>query len=352
MADISKIDKNFKVETKINKEGLLFRNADEACFKLHGVYRDGEKYRRLPESVAKASNSGVHGLHANTAGGRIRFVTNSAYVAISAKMSGVGKMSHFPLTGSVGFDLYEKKDGRQIYLKSFIPPFDVTDGYESLVELGEARVRELTINFPLYSNVDQLFIGLDEKASVSPAPDYTYPVPVVYYGSSITQGGCASRPGNAYQAMVSNWLDCDHINLGFSGSARGEDAIVDYMSTLDMSVFVCDYDYNAPNSEHLRATHEPLYKKIRAANPDLPIVFMTVPSSRLVPDRKICFDIIKATYENAVAAGDKNVYFIPGYELISDCDEDIATVDTCHPNDYGFYCMAKRVAEELKKILK
>ena len=103
--DITKIDKNFAVETKIEREGLVFLDAESAPFKIYGVYRDGDKFRRLPESVAEATSAGVLALHANTAGGRVRFVTDSPFIAISAYMGNVGKMPHFPFTGSIGFDL-------------------------------------------------------------------------------------------------------------------------------------------------------------------------------------------------------------------------------------------------------
>ena len=83
------------------------------------------------------------------------------------------------------------------------------------------------------------------------APEYRIKKPVVYYGSSITQGGCASKPGSSYESILSRRFDCDYINLGFSGTAKGEDEIVDYIKGLEMSVFVMDYDHNAPTTEHL-----------------------------------------------------------------------------------------------------
>ena len=124
--DISKIDKNFKVESKIEREGLTFYDIDEAPFKIYGVFYDAGKFRRLPESVAKSVSDGVYDLHAHTAGGRVRFKTDSPYVAIHAKMPNIGKMPHFALTGSAGFDLYANNQ----YVKSFVPPFDIEDGYE------------------------------------------------------------------------------------------------------------------------------------------------------------------------------------------------------------------------------
>ena len=340
MFDIAKVDKNFIIKTEIDKKDVKFYKIDEAPFKIYGVFRENGKYRRMPESVAKSVSEGVYALHANTAGGRVRFVTDSPYIAIYAKMDGLGKMPHFALTGSIGFDLYVDN----YYAKSFVPPFDIEDGYESIFELEKREQHEITINFPLYANVNELYIGLQEKAVLKEAKPYINKKPIVYYGSSITQGGCASRPGMSYQAIVSRAFDCDYINLGFSGSAKAEDEMIEYIKNLDMSVFVYDYDYNAPTAEHLEKTHEKMFKAIRKNNPLLPVIMMSRPKHFLTDDEKIRRRIIETTYQNAVSAGDKNVYFIDGDALTQLC-KDSGTVDNCHPTDFGFASMAKALIE-------
>lgn len=345
--DISKIDKNFAVETKIEREGLVFFDAESELFKIYGIYRDGEKFRRLPETVAQATNDGVWRLHANTAGGRVRFVTDSPFIAISAQMGEVGKMPHFAFTGSIGFDLYTGKQ----YLRTFTPPVNVEDHFEYIRDV-DGTLREYTINFPLYSEVKKLYIGLQEGCRLEAAPEYAITDPVVYYGSSITQGGCASRPGCAYQSIITRALDCDHINLGFSGNAKGEDAMAEYIAGLKMSAFVYDYDHNAPNPAHLAATHERMFKIIRAAQPELPVLMLTRPKYYLEETEKERLEIVRRTYENALTAGDQNVYFIPGPELLLDLVREEALVDNCHPADGGFISMAHVIGEKLKQILK
>ena len=126
--------------------------------------------------------------------------------------------------------------------------------------------------------------------------------------------------------------------------------MADYINTLPMSVFVYDYDYNAPSLEHYDRTHEPFYKKIRAAHPDLPIVIMTRPRHEkfLQPVEYERIEVARRTYENAKARGE-NVYFIPGYELMTLAGDEGA-VDTCHPTDLGFFSMAQRLSVELRKI--
>ena len=179
MLNISKIDSNFAIETKIDKENIKFYKIDELPFMVYGVFKENGKYRRMPENIAKSVSEGVYALHTNTAGGRVRFVTDSPYIAIHAKMDRVGKMSHFPLTGSIGFDLYADN----YYAKTFAPPFDIEDGYESIFEFGKKEKREITINFPLYSNVNELYIGLQEDSLLEQAEPYKNDKPVVYYGS-------------------------------------------------------------------------------------------------------------------------------------------------------------------------
>ncbi|MBE7046438.1 MAG: hypothetical protein E7396_03380 [Ruminococcaceae bacterium] len=348
MFDISKIDANFKVETKIEKEDIKFYDADDVPFKIYGVYREGDRYRRMPENVAKSVSEGVYSLHSNTAGGRVRFVTDSPYVAIHAKIDKNAKMAHFPFTGSMGFDLYADN----IYINTFVPPFNTNDILEKVIDFnginGEhAKTKEITINFPLYSDVLKLYIGLKDGCIIEEAAEYKNEKPVVFYGSSITQGGCASRPGTCYQAILSRNLNMDYINLGFSGSAKAEDEMIDYIMNLDMSVFVFDYDNNAPTSEHLKNTHEKMFKAIRYNHPSVPVIMMPRPKYYLTDSEKINRSIIEATYRNAVNNGDKNVYYISNEELTSLCKNE-GTVDNCHPTDFGFASMA----EALEKVFR
>ena len=210
-------------------------------------------------------------------------------------------------------------------------------------------MRDIIINFPLYSNVKKLYIGLFSSAEIEEAAPYRNKKPVVYYGSSITQGGCASRPGMAYPEIVSRRLGLDYINLGFSGSARAERTMSEYIKKLDMSVFVYDYDHNAPSVGHLLDTHERMFKEIREQNPLLPVIMLTRPKYSLTCEEKKREEIIKATYENALASGDKNVWFIDGKELMALCRDD-GTVDNCHCTDLGFLSMADKVGAVIGRI--
>ncbi|MBQ7096853.1 MAG: hypothetical protein IJN96_02140 [Clostridia bacterium] len=350
MKQISEIDKNLKVETQIAKDDIRFRDVTKAPFGVYGVFVEDGKFRRMPGNIAKRLNPRIEELHTNTAGGRVRFRTDSPYVAIKAKMNGVQKFPHCALTGLCGFDMYVNESGEEIYTGTFMPPFDLADGYESVLDFERRSMREITINFPTYSGVTELYVGLAEDAEVLEPTPYKSKKPVVYYGSSITQGGCASRPGNIYQNIITRRFDIDYINLGFSGNAKGEPVIAEYIAGLDMSAFIYDYDYNAPDVKHLRETHRAMFEVVRRAHPEIPIVLMSRPKFRLTDGEKERLEVIRDTYESAKASGDANVYLITGPELMALAGNE-GTVDNCHPNDLGFFRMANTIRPVLEEML-
>ena len=355
--DIAKIDQNFKIETNIGEADVVFYDVRRAPFAVYGLYDDQNQpdFKRLPDEVAKATSEGVCHLYKCTAGGRVRFATDSRYVAIKAEMPSVGHMNHMAMTGSSAFDLYLDDPITETteFSCSFRPDFYMEGGYESKKEFGTREMRYITINFPSYSHVKKLYIGLQEDAKVIAGMAYKPLLPVVYYGSSITQGGCSSRPGNAYQNVISQRCNLDFINLGFSGNGKGEDAIVAYMATIPMSAFVSDYDHNTPNPEHLRATHYKMYQKIREKNPNIPYLMVSKPdfhphSSPEIERRSIVME----SFQKARAAGDNNVYFIDGSGFFRGPYANMCTVDGCHPNDMGFALMADGIGQELLAALR
>ncbi len=352
MRDLSKIDKNFKVESNIGKTDVVWYDAQTSPFTIFGLIKDGTTYRRMDSDLAKRLNDkqyGLYHLHRNTAGGRITFETNSSYVAISMKEV-VIEGSNMPFTGSRGFDLYADEGKGLDYYNTFVPPCDATEGYESVRELGKAKMRKILIHFPLYSDVADLKIGLEEGAEVKPFLPYKPQDPIVYYGSSITQGGCASRPGLAYPAIVSRKTMIDFFCMGFSGSAHGEPEMAEVIANMPMSAFVMDYDHNdIPFLENLEDKHWPFYETVRKKHPHIPIIIMSAPYTRPFAElMKKSRKIVLKTYQKAKERGD-NVYFIDGMTVFGRKDRGNATVDGCHPNDYGFIKMADAVLRMLKQ---
>ncbi len=357
---IQDLDRNLKVDAEISADGMVFYDVRRAPFKIYGLYdpKNENVFKRMPTNAASKVSEGVYGLSFNTAGGRVRFATSSAHIAIKAQMPKVTHFSHMPLTGTSGFDIYEDfPDGKPSkYVKTFTPPYFMTHGFDSKISLPSACLRYFTINFPSYNRLDSLYIGVDEGAYIGEGLTYPDIPPIVYYGSSITQGGCSSRPGNTYQNMICRVLPVDYINLGFSGNGLAEDSMVDYICSLDMSVFVCDYDYNAPTEEHLRATHKKMYEKIRAAHPTVPYIIMSKPDFHqtialdgTVMNNAARREIIYNTYLHAKSRGDENVYFIDGEKIFEGEYRHHCTVDGTHPNDLGFAHMAKALLPIIRR---
>ena len=352
MTSVEKLDKNMVFDTKIEREGLVFKSIEEAPFKVYGVFKNeapdltANIWTRMPNDVAKDISIHVHNISRQTAGGRIRFKTDSPYIALNVKNLPRPPMPQLTLVAQVGFDLYIGNE----YYNSFVPPSNITVGYESVVDFPTSEMREITLNFPLYYGVEDVFVGIKDGSKLEEASDYLDIPKIVYYGSSITQGGCANRPGNTYESIIARETNVDFVALGFGGGAKGEPSMAEYIASLDMSLFVLDYDHNAPTPEFLNETHENFFKIVRKAQPSLPILIISRPVYYPSPEEILRRDIIKKTYENAVASGDKNVYFIDGTTLLEECKNN-GTVDGIHPTDYGFACMAKKICPVIKEIL-
>ena len=352
------IDKNMIVNTTIGDAEVIWRSVKEEPFSLHG-FEDPYNtpyFIRVPFSVAAATSPGVDKLSRESAGGGVRFATDSPYIAIRAKFRVVGRSSHLTLISSAGFDLYTDGEYGSRFVKEFRMDMAMTNSYEQIVQLGKGVMRSYTINFPVHSVVESLEIGLKPDARLEKtAYPYRDVQPVIFYGSSIVHGTAATRPGLTYSAIISRDLNLDYKNIGFSGQAKGERAMAEWLGELPMSVFVCDYDHNAPTAEHLEKTHYAFYEIIRKANPDVPYIMVTRPDywPQLNNWENIlkCRDVIMASYLKARASGDKNVYFIDGLSFNSCPHQYEMTVDAVHPNDAGFVRMAEGIGAVIKHAL-
>ncbi|MGI5856992.1 MAG: SGNH/GDSL hydrolase family protein [Candidatus Merdivicinus sp.] len=363
MYQIGEIDSNRAVKSDCLGEELCFYNVRQPPFAVYGLLpgKVGDPFLRIPTQIAEQCSKGVAALHTNTAGGRVRFATDSSVIAIRAKMPGKCLMPDQSFLGSSGFDLYLTENAKCRYIRSFMPPIDLDGGYESMIRFPGRSFRDITINFPLYDAVDELLIGLKPDALIQQGGSYRTEKPILFYGSSITQGGNASRPGNSYQGFLMRSLNCDYRNLGWSGNARGERAMAKYIARQPMTLFFMDYDHNSPSPEHLAQTHEPFFLTIREENPDLPIILASKTDPPFSPqaseENRKRREIIRRTYENALCRGDRNVRFIDGSMIFSLLESqgltaDSCTVDGCHPNDLGFWCMAQIFEREIRAMLK
>ncbi|HIZ04067.1 MAG TPA: SGNH/GDSL hydrolase family protein [Candidatus Borkfalkia avistercoris] len=350
--DIRQIDKNFLQDGRFDAEKIKFYDVTEKPFALYGVFYDEGRgcFLRMPAETAAAVSEGVAALTANTAGGRVRFSTDSEQIVLYVRYRDLCRMSHMPLSGSGGFSLCENTPGGEKFICTVRPEWTDEKGFVRSAALA-GGMRDYTLYFPLYNEVCELALGFDRSASVRGGLAYRDVKPILYYGSSITQGGCASRPDHAYQALISKKNNVDFINLGFSGNALGERTMARYLAGIACSVAVIDYDHNAPDAQHLAATHGELFRIFRETQPDVPVVFITKPDPERDAEGGERREIIRETYRKAVAEGDKNVLFIDGSGLFGDLHEE-CTVDGCHPNDLGFYRMSEVIGKAVDAALK
>lgn len=331
---------------------MKMRDIHEKPFSIHGL-ADTERMWRLPADLIDKVNPSVTNLAKHSSGARVRFATDSERISLYVELNSECSMPHMPRSGSSGVDIFVNGE----FVINMRPNTEGRQAFadENVLPGGKTR-KEVTIYLPLYNGVSRMSIGLDDDAQLWPAKPYKYPKPVVFYGSSITQGGCACRPANPHPARTCRWADSELYCLGFSGAARAEDSIIDYICGLDMSVFVLDYDHNAPSDEHLLNTHKKFYDRLRAAQPNLPIIMLSKPDydsalPQVQAENERRRQIIRATYDAAIAAGDKNAYYIDGKTLFEDDERDSCTVDRCHPNDLGFYRMSKAIYPVLMRCL-
>lgn len=345
------VDKNLIVAEHLD-HAYVFYDAESEPMRLYGLLREGEHLCRYPYAVVKTANSAARIHHADASGGRVRFQTNSRHVAVRIELEAFRNFPHMALTGTAGMDLYASSDAyTERYCGTFIPPKDLSGGYESEVDTLDEAEKLITVNLPLWSWVKKLYIGIEEGATIHRAPDYAVEQPVVLYGSSITQGGCVSKPGSSYALILSRRLNCNIRNLGLSGGAKAEDSVIDYLCKQDMRAFILDYDYNAPDAEHLQNTHEKLFLAVRRAHPDVPIIMMPRPKRYETPAAKARRAIIEQTYHNALERGDRNVYYLDHLQLTDLVGFD-GTVDGVHPTDSGHLSMANAIEPVLRKIVK
>ncbi|MBE6883180.1 MAG: hypothetical protein E7487_01090 [Ruminococcaceae bacterium] len=349
---IEKIDKNFIKENYTETEDRCCYEIPCCGFDLYGVFYDKKRGRfmRMDGDVADQVSEGVSYLATNTSGGRIRFSTDSSVIGISVAYSSLVEMSHMPLTGSCGFALLEKIGTTYKTVSLFRPLHSEKQGYTGEVLINDHKRHEYILYFPLYNDVTKLQIYLDKTATLFEPEKYRNIKPILYYGASIDQGGCASRPDSSYTAILSKWNDIDFINLGFSGNAKGEPLMAEYASKIDCSLFFIAYDGNAPSAKFLEETHFKFYETYRKIKKDIPIVFMSVPCFENFPEAAERREILKRSCLRAKEQGDNNIYFIDGEGLFDDKDREMCTVEGIHPNDLGFYRIATHIYQLYNNI--
>ncbi len=314
-------------------------------------------YRRMPLKPPKPLPPSVDSLANCTAGGTIRFRTNSPRLLLRVELPRPAQMVHMAPTGEAGFDLYVGEPGGERF--AGVTKFNSAEAtYEVTLMNRSSQWRDLTINFPLYQGVRQVSVGIASDADISTATPRINEAPLLFYGTSITQGGCATRPGMAYPSILARRLKRVCLNVGFSGSGKGEPEVAEALATIGACrMFILDYDANCPSPEKLRQTLPVFVEILRKRHAQTPILVMSrVPTAGEYDNpgasagRLERMQIQKEAVEILRQAGDPSIQFLDGTPLMGE-DHDECTVDGSHPTDLGFLRMADNMEPVLRRIL-
>lgn len=314
-------------------------------------------FDRLPAKAEGVVRKPVWDLSRDSAGLCVRFTTDAT--SLRARWTLRSKslaMPHMPATGVSGLDLYVKDEAGRWRWVAVGQPHAATNTATLVSGLPEGR-REFLLYLPLYNGVTSVEIGIPkdrqlEKGAVRPA---SHRGPIVVYGTSITQGGCASRPGAVHTALLGRRFDRPVINLGFSGNGLMEPEMASLLAELDPAVYVLDCLPNM-TAALVKERVEPFVRTLRKAHPTTPIVLAedrTYSNAPVVPEprerNRTSRAELKAAYERLLAAGAKNLHYLPGEPQLGDDGE--GTVDGSHPTDLGFFRMAEVFGKMLEPLL-
>jgi len=321
-------------------------------------------FDRLPARAKGLVPDAVWHLSRHSAGIAVRFVTDASRVSCRWKLQSASlAMNHMPATGVSGVDLYVRLPaGQEVLLGQCwrwvgIGRPEAQANEKQPVSGLPAGEHEFLLYLPLYNGVESVEVGVPPEAKLSPGParPASEAKPVLFYGTSITQGGCASRPGMAYPALVGRMLDRPTINLGFSGNGRMDAPGVDLLAELDVAAYVIDCCPNM-SGELVAERTEPLVRKLRDAHPDTPLVLMEnieYQAAAVLPGTLRSYTsknvALRAAYDRLVAGGVTGLHYVEGKPLFGDDGE--ATVDGTHATDLGFMRQAEKLVPALKAVL-
>jgi hypothetical protein len=331
---------------------------DATTLKIEGkAWCDSEHYfDRLPARALPLVNETNRSLSKYSSGLAIRFASDAATLRIRWSLDEpTYSMNHWAATGTSGLDLYTRLAGGEWAYTGTGRPDEKTQEHEWTAFSNRPKnERTFLLNLPLFNAVTALSIGVSAGASFKIVPN-ARGKSVVFYGTSIVNGGCASRPGMTYPAIIGRALDCETVNLGFSGSARMEPVIADLLAELDPAAYVIDALPNMYHEPVIERTLN-LVRTLRKAHPATPIVLVDAVITQT--SRGLGHDITqeqpinaeyRAAYEELLADGVPGLTYLKGAALLGDDGE--GTVDGIHPTDLGFSRMAKTIGATLARLL-
>lgn len=337
---------------------LVFHSADTMLL-IGTLAPDAKKaYSRLPDSLENVVRKDLWDLGLDPAGLALRFRSNASAIGAAWKSLRKFNMNHMTPTGIRGLDLYVLDNDRWTTVSAARPSQNSHHTSTIVIQDMEPVMREYMLYLPLYDGVDSIMIGVDSAAVILP-PALQRPVrekPIVMYGTSILQGGCATRPGMCHTSIVSRMLDREVVNLGFSGNAKLDLEIARLIADMPApGVIVIDALPNLKTPELVERLPE-FYAIIRAKHPTVPILlvespifpvmrFNTETMATITEKNKALLGL----YRSFVEAGDDNLHYFKGEDVLGDCVE--GTVDNYHLTDLGFTRFANTLAPILSTLL-
>ena len=305
-------------------------------------------FQRLPDIYKNSIRKEVWDLSENNAGVSIQLNTNSKNLKLKWNVKLDFKMNHMTDAGIKGLDIYEHADNQWKYLSTGLPN---SNKNEHLIKFNNVNKKTLCLYLPLYDSIVDLDIGIDDNSSLKFIKNDNKPI--VFYGTSITQGGCASRPGMAHTNIISRNTIYPCINLGFSGNGHLEAEIGNILSKIDAKCFIIDCLPNV-NISQIKSNTIPLIQSIRGINKiyHRPIFFLEQP---LIHDQYIDEDVKEKNYvlasqiKECNKLGFKDIYLIKQKDCLGSDYE--ATVDGVHYNDIGFQRFSDHILKNIVSVL-
>ena len=321
-------------------------------------------YSRLPDTLTTNVNAGVRSMRHHTSGMLFRFRTDSKFLVIRhTPLNGWHAMAHMTEIGTSGWDVYrlDKASGKWRFVASkHGAAVDKENPGTRVKRIAWNAGDECIINLPLYNGVKEFSLGIAPEAKIEAPMPWASGVtkPVVFYGTSITHGGCSTRPGLGFVNIVGRDLQVPVYGLGFSGSGVMEYELSDVIAKIDASCYVLDCLWNmgmtkAPDIRNIPGcnvdeNYEPFIRNLRKKRPNVPIV-MAEQCDVFMKGQGEKDKFIRKLYDKLVAEGWKNLVYLPKDNMYTGDFE--GTVDGCHPNDLGMMSMAKAFGTAVKQAL-
>ena len=305
---------------------------------------------RFPPQALAGMPKAVQALGRMSCGGRIRFASSTSQLRIRFEEPYARAWRNMSFFGSGGLDAYVNG----IYWGSVCAE-EKGEREATFFAGAKPTAKDITIYLPAFQAIRVMAIGVDSDAELKPAAPFALDLPIVFYGSSVAQGGCACRPGMSYEAILARRMNVDFVNLGFSGSGKAEPEVVEWISKID----ACCYVFDLGKSYRMQPpeVYGKMLDMIRAAHPNVPLVCLTpIFSTREFYDpnytelSRHVRDAMRFAATQRIQAGDANVHLVDGLKLLGPDDADTFH-EGVHPTDLGFMRVADRLQPVLEGIL-